>query len=139
MILFDDDKKKYFAVYGGGNLTRIEVIQTLDSLKRTFAKFAPERLYRVSLDIEELTPPLLWAEFWINVDYEAMTEAFRDFWNYVDVVFWVNMKYDLYYGDPEFEECPFCGLIGSCMCDMIAEEEADPEGLGIDYDGERVY
>ncbi len=39
-------------------------------------------------------------------------------------------------GDPDQEECPFCGLIGSCMCDELLQEQLDPEGLGLqeDYD-----
>jgi hypothetical protein len=66
-------------------------------------------------------------------------EKFSDFWRLIAIEFspiWVNVPFD---EDPDHETCPYCGLVGSCMCDMIAEEELDPEGLGLEEDYGYVY
>ncbi len=59
-----------------------------------------------------------------------------DFWALCDEQWAEQFKYQHYYGeeDPDYVTCPFCGLVGSCMCEEIAQKELDPEGLGLEED-----
>jgi hypothetical protein len=59
-----------------------------------------------------------WVGFWELVERE-WAEQFKR-----------TVDYD--WEDPDYATCPRCGSVGSCMCDMIAEDERDPEGLGLD-------
>lgn len=62
--------------------------------------------------------------------------CFADFWLRVENEWAENLKFVSYYGDedPDYETCPACGLVGSCMCEELLQEELDPEGLG-DFGG----
>lgn len=64
---------------------------------------------------------LYWREFW-----ELCERQWAEYWK----------KWEFYpfngVDDPDMETCPFCGLVGSCMCDELLQEQLDPEGLGLE-------
>jgi hypothetical protein len=64
------------------------------------------------------------------------SQDFAEFWQRIEQEWAERVKYNFYYdsADPDYYTCPYCGLVGSCMCEEIAEEELDPEGLGIEED-----
>lgn len=64
------------------------------------------------------------AGFWLRVEQE-WAEHYKRYYVYDD-------------DDPDSETCPNCGLVGSCMCDEMMQEDLDPEGLGLydDYGGD---
>jgi hypothetical protein len=62
-----------------------------------------------------------WAPFWERIQRE-WAEMFK------------RITYYDFDDDPDHYTCPYCGLVGSCMCEDILQEELDPEGLGLEED-----
>ncbi len=59
------------------------------------------------------------------------SKDFGAFWDGIEQGWAEQVKFDLYYEedfeDPDLQTCPYCGLVGSCMCDEMDDDYPDDE------------